>query len=59
LSALSGRQRVVFVLFEFEQLPTAEIAQMLGAPPATVRRQLQEARQQFEGFIREHPLGGG
>ena len=59
LSILSRRQREVFVLFEFELLPTAEIARLLGAPPATVRRQLQEARQKFEGFIRAQPLGGG
>lgn len=58
LARLSGRQREIFVLFEFEQLPTAEIARLLGAPPATVRRQLQEARHKFERFVREQPLGG-
>jgi RNA polymerase sigma-70 factor (ECF subfamily) len=59
LALMSGRQREIFVLFEFEQLPTADIARLLGAPPATVRRQLQEARHKFELFVREQPLGGG
>jgi RNA polymerase sigma-70 factor (ECF subfamily) len=56
LGTLTGRQREVFVLFEFEQMPTAEIARLVGSPPATVRRQLQEARQKFERFIHEQPL---
>jgi RNA polymerase sigma-70 factor (ECF subfamily) len=58
LASLNARQREVFVLFELEQMPTAEIARLLGAPPATVRRQLQEARHKFERFVREQPLGG-
>jgi RNA polymerase sigma-70 factor (ECF subfamily) len=58
LAALSPRQRTVFVLFEMEGLATAEIAALLGAPDATVRRQLQEARRGFERFVREQPLGG-
>lgn len=58
LASLSRRQREVFVLFELEQMPTAEIARLLNAPPATVRRQLHEARHKFERFIREQPLGG-
>ncbi|MEP6654801.1 MAG: RNA polymerase sigma factor [Myxococcales bacterium] len=59
LASLTGRQREVFVLFEFEQLPTAEIARLVGAPPASVRRQLQEARQKFERFVHEQPLQRG
>jgi RNA polymerase sigma-70 factor (ECF subfamily) len=58
LAALSARQRTVFVLFEMEGLATAEIAGLLDAPDATVRRQLQEARRGFERFVREPPLGG-
>jgi RNA polymerase sigma-70 factor (ECF subfamily) len=57
LTTLNARQREVFVLFELEELPTAEIARLLDAPPATVRRQLQEARHKFECFVREQPLG--
>jgi RNA polymerase sigma-70 factor (ECF subfamily) len=56
LSALTPRQREVFVLFEFEELPTAEIARLLGSPGPTVRRQLHEGRQRFEASIREQPL---
>ena len=57
LATLSARQRRVFVLFELEELPTAEIARLLGSPCATVRRQLQEARHKFERFVREQPMG--
>ena len=57
LATLSPRQREVFVLFELEELPTAEIARLLGAPGASVRRQLQEARRAFERFVREQPIG--
>jgi RNA polymerase sigma-70 factor (ECF subfamily) len=57
LATLSTRQREVFVLFELEEVPTAEIARLLGSPSATVRRQLQEARRKFEGFVRDQPMG--
>jgi RNA polymerase sigma-70 factor (ECF subfamily) len=56
LGTLSVRQRAVFVLFEIEGLATAEIARALESPPATVRRQLQEARVRFERFVREEPI---
>lgn len=58
LAALGGRLRTVFVLFELEGMPTAQIATLVGAPHATVRRQLQEARRRFERFVRDQPLGG-
>jgi RNA polymerase sigma-70 factor (ECF subfamily) len=57
LATLGARQREVFVLFELEELSTAEIARLLGAPCPTVRRQLQEARHKFERFVRDQPLG--
>jgi RNA polymerase sigma-70 factor (ECF subfamily) len=56
LAALEPRHRTLFVLFELEGLATAEVAEAIGAPPATVRRQLQEARRQFEDFVRDQPL---
>jgi RNA polymerase sigma-70 factor, ECF subfamily len=56
LATLSHRQRQVFVLFELEELPTAEIGRLLGTPTASVRRQLQEARHKVERFVREQPL---
>ena len=58
LATLGARHRQVFVLFELEELSTAEIARLLGSPCATVRRQLQEARQKFECFVRDQPLKG-
>jgi RNA polymerase sigma-70 factor, ECF subfamily len=58
LAALSARHRQVFVLFELEGLPTAEIARLLAAPAPSVRRQLHEARTLFERFVREQPLRG-
>lgn len=58
LQALTVRQREVFVLFELEGLPTAEIARLLASPGASVRRQLHEARARFERFVREQPLRG-
>jgi RNA polymerase sigma-70 factor (ECF subfamily) len=56
LAALSARQRTVFVLFELEGLATAEVALVLRCPHATVRRQLQEARDHFCRFVRDEPL---
>jgi RNA polymerase sigma-70 factor (ECF subfamily) len=56
LAALGPRHRAIFVLYELEDLSTAEIAATLDAPPATVRRQLQEARARFEAFVREEAL---
>jgi RNA polymerase sigma-70 factor, ECF subfamily len=53
LDALSPRARTVFVLFELEGVATADIARMLDRPAASVRRELQEARQRFERFVRE------
>jgi RNA polymerase sigma factor (sigma-70 family) len=58
LATLSLRQRSVFVLFELEGLATAEIAELLACPAATVRRQLQEARGAFERYVREGPMRG-
>lgn len=57
LASLGRREREVFVLYEFEELATAEIASIVGAPSATIRRQLQEAREKFARAIREQPMG--
>jgi len=58
LAMLSVREREVFVLFELEGLPTAEIAHLLGCPAPTVRRLLHDARGKFERFVRDQPLRG-
>jgi RNA polymerase sigma-70 factor (ECF subfamily) len=56
LASLTARQRTVFVLFELEGMPTAEIARLLECPGATVRRTLQDARRRFERHVRNEPL---
>ena len=47
LSALSEKQRAVFVLYELENVPGKQIAEILGCPEATVWRRLHEARRSF------------
>ena len=57
LDSLPEDKRTVFVLFELEGLSSADVAVAVGCPPATVRRQLHEARLRFERFVRDEPLG--
>lgn len=47
LDALPLELRSVFVLFELEELGTAEIAQLLELPPGTVASRLRRAREEF------------
>lgn len=47
LSLLSEKQRAVFVLYELENVPGKQIAEILRCPEATVWRRLHEARQSF------------
>src|SRR5262245_16231179 len=47
LSALSEKQRAVFVLYELENVPGKQVADILGCPEATVWRRLHEARRSF------------
>ena len=48
LDAMDEDLRAVFVLFELEELPTAEIAALLAIPPGTVASRLRRAREEFE-----------
>jgi RNA polymerase sigma-70 factor, ECF subfamily len=48
LEAMPLDLRVVFVLFELEELTMAEIASMLGVPNGTAASRLRRARQEFE-----------
>lgn len=48
LDALPEDLRVVLVLFELEELTTAETAEMLGIPIGTVASRLRRAREAFE-----------
>jgi RNA polymerase sigma-70 factor (ECF subfamily) len=47
LSSLSEKQRAVFVLYELENVPGKQIAEILRCPEATVWRRLHEARKSF------------
>lgn len=47
LSGLSEKLRAVFVLYELENVPGKEIAEILRCPEATVWRRLHEARRSF------------
>jgi RNA polymerase sigma-70 factor, ECF subfamily len=52
LEAIPTDQRVVFVLFEIEELSLAEIAGLLGIPPGTVASRLRRARESFQTVVR-------
>jgi RNA polymerase sigma-70 factor (ECF subfamily) len=44
--------RVVFVLYEIEQLGSAEIAEVVGVPPGTVASRLRTAREDFSARVK-------
>jgi RNA polymerase sigma-70 factor (ECF subfamily) len=44
--------RIVFVLFELEEMPISEIATLLAIPSGTVASRLRRARQQFHRVAR-------
>jgi RNA polymerase sigma-70 factor (ECF subfamily) len=52
LSEMPVSLRTVFVLFELEQLSTAEIAVLLDVPRGTVASRLRRARDDFEKRVR-------
>jgi RNA polymerase sigma-70 factor, ECF subfamily len=58
LDAMTEELRVVFVLFELEELKTSDIAAMLGIPLGTVASRLRRAREEFEAIVvRERARG--
>ena len=61
LHAMEEDLRAVFVLFELEEMPTAEIAALLAIPPGTVASRLRRAREEFEVQIAriQKRRGGG
>ncbi|HEX8793711.1 MAG TPA: sigma-70 family RNA polymerase sigma factor [Polyangiaceae bacterium] len=49
--------RVVFVLFELEELTSPDIATMLGIPVGTVASRLRRARETFQAIVRRMKAG--
>jgi RNA polymerase sigma-70 factor (ECF subfamily) len=56
LARMKPKQRSVFVLFEVEELPLEQIAQVLDCPLETVRSRLRHARADFERLRRQQGL---
>ena len=55
LERMAPLKREVFVLYEIEGLSGAEIAELVGCPPETVRTRLFHARKEFERFVERSP----
>ena len=51
LDAMDLEKRAVFVMFEIDELPTEDIAVMLGVPVGTVWSRLHAARKQFQAKL--------
>ncbi len=51
LDAMPMELRAPFVLFELEELSTADIARMLGVPTGTVASRLRRAREEFQAIV--------
>ncbi len=58
LGLLPLHERMVLVLSEVAELNTAEIAGIQGAPPYTVRRRLQRAKERLRKLMVQHSLAG-
>jgi RNA polymerase sigma-70 factor (ECF subfamily) len=52
LDAIPVELRIVFVLFEIEEMPTPAIAQMLDIPVGTVASRLRRGRETFQAIVR-------
>jgi RNA polymerase sigma-70 factor (ECF subfamily) len=51
LDEIPEEQRIVFVLFELEELPGEQISEMLGIPVPTVHSRLRLARERFRQVV--------
>jgi RNA polymerase sigma-70 factor, ECF subfamily len=51
LERLPDTYREAFVLRDLEDMPTAEVAQVLGLQPATVRQRVHRARLMLRGYL--------
>jgi RNA polymerase sigma-70 factor, ECF subfamily len=56
LQEMTPRQRVVFTLFELEELGAREIAEQLEIPEAAVVSRLRRGREVFQSFCRRRQL---
>lgn len=54
LGDMDLEKRAVFVMFEIDELPSEEIAQVLGIPVGTVWSRLSHARKQFQTVLLRH-----
>ena len=59
LSAMADDERVVFVMFEIEELSSQEISSILEIPVGTVASRLRRAREDFERRVARLNLRGG
>jgi RNA polymerase sigma-70 factor (ECF subfamily) len=57
IDRLPDLYREAFVLRDLEELSTAEVAQVLGVEPVTVRQRVHRARLLVRGYLSE--LAGG
>ena len=57
VQSLPRDQREAVVLFYYEDLPTEEIARILGASPGAVRVRLSRAREKLRSILKEGDHG--
>jgi RNA polymerase sigma-70 factor (ECF subfamily) len=53
IEQLPNLYREAFVLRDLEELPTADVAEVLGVEPATVRQRVHRARLILRGYLSE------
>lgn len=58
LEQMEDKLRAVFVLFELEEMGTAEIAETLELPSGTVASRLRRARESFRAIVKRMRAGG-
>ncbi|MFZ0566255.1 MAG: RNA polymerase sigma factor [Chlamydiales bacterium] len=55
LATLSPKHRIIFEMYDLEQIPQKQIAAMLKIPCGTVRSRLHYARKKMRRFLETHP----
>ncbi|MBX7114926.1 MAG: RNA polymerase sigma factor [Myxococcaceae bacterium] len=59
LTSLDADRRAVFVMYELEGIPAAEIAEAMGTPVATTYSRLRVGREEFTAAVRRIQLRRG